>query len=784
VSLFGELALAEDVQIFEIAELAPELRQAIAHDADDFVLTRARGRDSSQVIGPASRDLLLEFKAPKRIVDAVIGYAAAREVDPQATLDGAFEMLLRFYRAGVLVPRSAPSPHGDASHLEPGMNLCGVMLVQRMQDLEDTEVFFARDGAGRPVAVKVLRDGTEGVRREADAMRRAGPRLPEVRGVHEWNGRGVLVSEWIFGDVATDAAGWLRGRRESRSEAGLLALACEVVGAFAELHGVGVLHGDVHPENVLIERGGRVRIVDLGLAVDVGKGPAPPRRGGIAFYIEPELAMACARGEVVPSSVAGEQYALAALVVLLWTGVHYLDFSLERGAMLDQIARAAPVPFARRGIPAWPELEAVLGRALAKAPADRFPSCDHFGAALRALLPEARRRDEVSAEKRAPVRDPGGRLAADFFERCGIGGRVLRDRPHNPPFASVNYGAAGIAYAMLRLAHARDDARLLATADVWAQKALVLSDRDEAFHTSAIEINENTVGNASLFHSPSGVHAVGALVALAWGEAESAARAVGAFLAASRVPCAFVDLTLGAAGLLVGCAELLEAFQGARGGDPGAIVARGEELRTAIERAVAGPDIATATSMSSLGLAHGWAGLLFALLRWSQARGESAEPYRARLDELGALHEPHGLGIRWPVENRTVPRASYVESWCNGSAGHALLWALAYERLGDATYGVYAERSAASAWSSEVELGTVCCGLAGVGYACAAAHRVSGDAVWLSRARLSARRACEDRSEMFYRDSLYKGAVGAVLLREELDAGRPAAPFLERVAVE
>jgi serine/threonine-protein kinase len=533
---------------------------------------------------------------------------------------------------------------------------------------------------------------------------------------------------------------------------------------------------------VLVDGAGRVRVLDLDLAVDLREGPAPLQRGGIAFYIEPELAAACARSESVPSSAAGEQYAVAALVALLWTGVHYLDFSLERSAMLQQIVHAAPASFGQRRIAEWPELEAILGRALAKAPAERFPSCDDFAAALRALLPEAHRRDEASAQKRAPPSDPGRRLAADFFERCGIGGSALRGRPLNPPFASVNYGAAGIAYAMLRLAHARDDARLLATADVWAQKAVVLSSRDEAFHTSAIEINEKTVGNASLFHSPSGVHVVCALVALARGQASSASHAVDAFLAASRVPCAFVDVTLGSAGLLIGCAELLEGMRGARGCDPGPLVARGEELREAIERAVTGPDIATATAMRSLGLAHGWAGLLFALLRWSQARGESAEPYRARLDELGALHEPHGVGVRWPVENRTVRLPSYVESWCNGSAGHALLWALAYERLGDATYGVYAERSAASAWSSDVELGTVCCGLAGVGYACAAAHRVTGDGVWLSRARLSAGRACEDRSELFYRDSLYKGAVGAVLLHEELDAARAAAPFIERVA--
>jgi serine/threonine-protein kinase len=779
VSLYGELALAADVEIFEISRLPADARDAIAHDSNDFVLSRTRSRDTSRVIDPATRDLLLEFTKPKRIIEAVVSYARRREADPEGTLDAAFEMLLGLYRSGVLVPVDLVSADTELP-IEPGVSVCGLTLGACVQALADTEVFFARDGAGRAVAVKIVRDGVERVRREAQAMDRAGPRVPRVYGVHEWNGRGVLVSEWVFGETADLAASWLRGRREPRSEAKLLSLACDVVDSFAELHRAGIVHGDVHPKNVLVERNGRVRVLDLDLAVDRREDAGSLRRLGVAFYIEPELAAAYEQGTLVPPTPAGEQYAIAALLVLLWTGVHYLDFSLERAVMLQQIMRDGPVSFARRGIPSWPELESVFARALEKSPAARFASCEEFAAALRSLLPEAHRRDEACAAQRSVARDPGRSLRPDFLERCGMGGTVLRDRPLNPPFASVNYGAAGISYAMLRLALARDDAQLLATADVWAQKALVLSSREEAFHTTAIEINEKTVGHTSLFHSPSGVHAVRALVALASGDGANASRAVRDFVTASRVPCEFVDLTLGTAGLLVGCAELLEAASGAPRCDSTPITERGEELRVAIEQATLGQTIATSTSISNLGLAHGWAGLLFALLRWAQARGETAAPYRPLLEELAALHEPHGLGVRWPLENRTTTRPSYVESWCNGTAGHALLWALAHEQLGDAAYGIYAERSAASAWSCDITLGTICCGLAGIGYACAAAHRVTKDKLWLERAKLSARRACEDRSKWFYRDSLYKGAVGALLLCEELDGSCAATPFLER----
>jgi serine/threonine protein kinase len=782
VSLYGELVLADDVEMFPIADLAPETRDAIPHSPGDFALSRSRSRDTSRVVDRDSRDLLVLFKEPTRIVDAVIHFATARGIDPESTLEGAYEMLRRFYRASVLVSLDQKEEKDRGPRLSPGTSLFGFTLAHRVHELEDTDVFFARDERGNPAAVKVVRGGRASAGHEASMMRKAGSRAPAVLAVHEWEGRGVLVSEWLFGEAVTHTASALRGRKEPRTEAGLLTLLCEVADAFAELHRAGVLHGDIHPGNVLIEMGGRARVLDLGFAVKVKGGGSSKGggRGGVAFYMEPELAAARIRGESLAATTAGEQFAIGALLYLLWTGVHYVDWSLERSAMLKQITEAPPLSFARRHVPAWPALEAVLGRALAKLPRDRFASCAALARALRALLPEARRRDQAATKTASPARDPSRALVRDFFVRCAPGGATHRGLPANPPYASINYGAAGIAYAMYKIAVAKDDAELLASADVWADRLTALSAHAEAFHTTAIDINEESVGNASLFHSPSGVHAVRALVAVASGQSTTAARAISEFLAASRVFCEFPDLTLGKAGLLLGCAELYEATGGATGCDTAGLLLRGTELRDEIARLVSGNSFASSVSIDHLGIAHGWAGLLFALLRWCQATGTSPEPYRAKLEELASLHEPHGLGMRWPVRNRTVPRATYMDGWCNGPAGYTLLWALAHELLHDSHYGTYAERSASSAWSSELGVGTVCCGLAGIGYACAAAHRVTGEASWLTRARRAVQRAAEDRSKEFYKDSLYKGAVGVVLLSEELEASRPATPFLER----
>jgi eukaryotic-like serine/threonine-protein kinase len=92
------------------------------------------------------------------------------------------------------------------------------------------------------------------------------------------------------------------------------------------------------------------------------------------------------------------------------------------------------------------------------------------------------------------------------------------------------------------------------------------------------------------------------------------------------------------------------------------------------------------------------------------------------------------------------------------------------------------ERAAASAWDIETSNGSLCCGNGGNGYAFLAAYRLSGARLWLDRARIAARRAARDRSTFGFRDSLYKGALGAALLASELDRPAMAAmPLFEPV---
>ncbi|WP_420312591.1 protein kinase domain-containing protein [Streptomyces sp. YS-B37] len=158
---------------------------------------------------------------------------------------------------------------------------------------------------GREVAVKELRTFTDAhgpeladlrLRMQREARAAARVRHPGVVAVHdiaEVDGRPLIVMELIDGpsldDVLTE-----RGPIDPREAAGIGA---KVMEALAAAHAVGVLHRDVKPGNILLDRSGRVVLTDFGIATmdDPGDGSAThlTRSGeliGSLDYLAPERA--------------------------------------------------------------------------------------------------------------------------------------------------------------------------------------------------------------------------------------------------------------------------------------------------------------------------------------------------------------------------------------------------------------------------------------------------------------------------------------------------------------
>ncbi len=831
MEITDSLLLPPDVLLVPVAELPDEVRGKLTHDEGDYAISRPRSRTPSRIVDAQAAELLREFGSPRTIVDAVIRFARARGASPEATLDEAYPLLERLLGAGFLVAEGADDAGGIHASLARGDHAGRWEVVAAVQVLEDTEIYQATDGE-RIAALKIERPGgprsgiAAALAREVAALTALdGAVTPVLLDAGEHAGRRFLAGEWCSGADAEAAARELRqetatGRGGRRSRDSLLALCSGIAAAYARLHESGWVHGDVHPRNVLVGAGGEIRLIDFGLAAAAGPrgemgadsadSDTGGARGGIGFFFEPEYARSVAAGRggraiaVPPATVAGEQYAVAALLYHLAAGAHYLDFSLEQEEMLRQIAEEPPLPFADRGAEPWPALEAVLGRGLAKAPAARYPSLAAMAAALAALAAIAPAAEPAAAPPPRPAADGSGAspvrvLLGAVLAEVDAGGSLVAV---SPPTASIFFGAGGVACALYRLALQRDDAGLLALADLWLTRAEGAAGDADAFLDPEMELTAEMAGKVSPYHTPCGLAALRSLLATAQGDAAGALAGAAAFTrlglewidgaaaaghegagrGALPPGTANPDLTLGRSGLLLAAAQLGDvlpagAAERARLADLSGRVLAG--LWAELDRL---PPIAAQPAPPNLGIAHGWAGYAYAALRWCRVFGGALPAgLAARLAELAAAAEPWGRGLRWRWNpGQSGGEASTMPGWCNGSAGFVFLWTLAHRELGEPRFLELATGAAWNAWEAPEGGGSICCGTAGRAYALLdLARHLGGDSRWLARASaLADRAALAIAAGSEKQDSLFKGRIGVALLAAELERPESAAlPF-------
>ena len=265
----------------------------------------------------------------------------------------------------------------------------GFLIERLLGEGGSGEVFEAvSTKTGRRVALKIMRhpigdrDTAQRAWREFDALDRVRtPCVPRLDGYGEVDGRFYIATEFIDGHPITTYAH--RARLGQRQALELVANVCEAV---QDLHEHGVLHRDLKPGNILIDNKGRPVIIDLGLAsIATGSGGTLGAEGmpvGTPAYMSPEQA----RGEHPGVSTRSDVYALGAIARLLVTGTTPHDTG---GPLMGVISRIASTP-ARRpreqdpSVP--PSLDAVLAKATAFEPEERYASAAGFAADLRRYL--------------------------------------------------------------------------------------------------------------------------------------------------------------------------------------------------------------------------------------------------------------------------------------------------------------------------------------------------------------------------------------------------------------
>ena len=276
---------------------------------------------------------------------------------------------------------------------EPGLEILpGLTLLRPLGRGGMGEAWLARDAErGEEVVAKVVPAGAPPervalLRREARLVRKlTHPRIVPVYGFRTGERGSAVTQRHMTGGDA--------GKKRGAPPLEVVRLGGDVAEALEYLHGLGVVHRDVKPSNVLLDEHGRASLADFGIAA-VAWGDEEGivvRGGGSRAYLSPQQVA----GE--PAQPADDLYALGALLFELLSGRP----PLPGEATDDEIRTASPPPLVSP-FPVPDALRALVASLLSKAPEGRPPSASAARAALQAI--EAQIAGTAATSPEPPVR--------------------------------------------------------------------------------------------------------------------------------------------------------------------------------------------------------------------------------------------------------------------------------------------------------------------------------------------------------------------------------------------
>jgi serine/threonine-protein kinase len=242
------------------------------------------------------------------------------------------------------------------------------------------EVFRGVDvRLGREVAVKILRADLARdpsflgrFRREAQAAASLNhPAIVSVYDTGEDDGTPYIVMEYVAGRTLRDALR-TEGRLLPRRALEIVAAVCD---ALEYSHRAGIVHRDIKPGNVMLTPTGDVKVMDFGIARALAGGANTATQTatvlGTAQYLSPEQA----RGEVVDAR--SDVYSAGCLLYELLTGSPPFTGENAVAVAYQHVREEAALPSSVNP-DLTPDLDAVVMKALAKNPANRYQSAEEF----------------------------------------------------------------------------------------------------------------------------------------------------------------------------------------------------------------------------------------------------------------------------------------------------------------------------------------------------------------------------------------------------------------------
>ncbi len=277
----------------------------------------------------------------------------------------------------------------------------GYTLGKRLHASPHSEVYEAvRDADGLDVVLKGYlddraQDRKPRAQREFDALRRiSSDGIPRALDVDRSRQRPLLVLERLPGVALSRILD-----ETPLSLEPWLALAVQLAQTLHAIHAARVLHKDLKPSNVLIERrSGRAWIIDFGVAAELGTAERPdPRRDeaveGTLLYIAPEQTGWIKRG----CDFRSDLYALGATLYHAWAGSPPFAATSPHKLIHEHIARLPPAPDQLRpGFP--PALSRLVMKLLRKEPDERYATARALHADLLACQEQLLRSGSIPSD--------------------------------------------------------------------------------------------------------------------------------------------------------------------------------------------------------------------------------------------------------------------------------------------------------------------------------------------------------------------------------------------------
>ncbi|HEX7004022.1 MAG TPA: serine/threonine-protein kinase [Trueperaceae bacterium] len=238
-----------------------------------------------------------------------------------------------------------------------GQHFGGYQVIREIGQGAVSRVFLASDGR-RVKAVKLFRpEHVARARRELTYGRDLDhPNLNPVEDWLELAGRPGVVMPYVPGVLLSR---W----RDAGDRRSFLGAMKGVLQALAHLHDLGIVHRDVKPENILVDRSGQSVLVDYDLATGVDAVGESITAAGTVAFISPEQA----RGE--PALPGSDLYSVG--VILYWGLTGEVPFTGSVEQVMRAHARKSP-PAARGIDPDLEAFEPLLEKLLAKEPDKRY----------------------------------------------------------------------------------------------------------------------------------------------------------------------------------------------------------------------------------------------------------------------------------------------------------------------------------------------------------------------------------------------------------------------------